>query len=332
MIIGREDLASVRRENWDKRIVLLKGTFDLLHQGHVNRMRAAKALGDMLVVFVKCDEAIKKKGPDRPIEDENQRAAVVDAIRWVDYTVIADKKQNVDVRDVPEEDREQVLRYYRMIADLKPDVLIKPEKALPPALENLYHELGTEIHVVEETPGISTTMLINKIRGERKEKSMIKTAIGQDSHRYAAEGTDKPLILAGVEFPGEDALEANSDGDVVLHAVTRAISGITTVEVLGPKTKVFLAEGITDSRVYLEEGLKDLHGTVVHLSVSMECSRPKITPRIPEMRRSLAALLHTDEKNIGITASSGEGLTEAGKGNGISAFAVLTVECASAGG
>jgi 2-C-methyl-D-erythritol 2,4-cyclodiphosphate synthase len=161
---------------------------------------------------------------------------------------------------------------------------------------------------------------------------MIKTAIGQDSHRYAAEGTDKPLILAGVEFPGEDALEANSDGDVVLHAVTRAISGITTVEVLGPKTKAFLAEGITDSRVYLEEGLKDLHGTVVHLSVSMECRRPKITPRIPEMRHSLAALLHTDEKNIGITATSGEGLTEAGKGNGISAFAVLTVECASAGG
>ena len=48
---------------------------------------------------------------------------------------------------------------------------------------------------------------------------------------------------------------------------------------------------------------------------------------IPKMRRSLASLLHTDESNIGITATSGEGLTEVGKGNGISVFAVLTVDC-----
>ena len=156
---------------------------------------------------------------------------------------------------------------------------------------------------------------------------MIKMAIGQDSHRFDTKGSNKPLVLAGVEFGGEDPLEANSDGDVVLHAVTRAVSGITTVDVIGPKTKAFLAEGVTDSRVYLEEGLKDLSGTVVHLSVSIECSRPKITPKIPEMRRSLASLLQTDEKNIGITATSGEGLTEAGKGNGIFVFAALTVDC-----
>lgn len=156
---------------------------------------------------------------------------------------------------------------------------------------------------------------------------MIRTAIGQDSHRFEVRPSGKPLILAGVEFSGEDALEANSDGDVVLHAVTRAISGITTIDVLGPKTKEFLARGITDSRVYLREGLKDLQGTVVHLSVSVECSRPGITPRIPEMRRSLAFLLGTEEKDIGITATSGEGLTEAGKGKGIAVIAVLTADC-----
>ncbi len=165
MIIRDEDLAKVRRENQNKRIVLLKGTFDLLHLGHVNRMRNAKALGDILVVFVKCDEAIKLKGPDRPIEDENQRAAVVDAIRYVDYTVIANRKMDVGIENVPEQERDQYLRYYKMISDLKPDVLIKPEKALPRVLADLYREIGTQIDVVEETPGISTTMLINKIRG-----------------------------------------------------------------------------------------------------------------------------------------------------------------------
>lgn len=128
-------------------------------------------------------------------------------------------------------------------------------------------------------------------------------------------------------FEGEDALEANSDGDVVLHGVTRAITGITTVDALGPKTKVLLEQGVTDSKVYLEEALKDLDGTVVHLSVSIECKRPKIAPRIPEMRTSLASLLGTGENNIGITATSGEGLTEVGRGDGIAVFAVLTADC-----
>ena len=156
---------------------------------------------------------------------------------------------------------------------------------------------------------------------------MVKTAIGQDSHRFDTPGTGKPLVLAGVEFDGEDPLEANSDGDVVLHAVTRAVSGITTVDVLGPKTKEFLSAGITDSRVYLKEALKDLRGTIAHVSISIECSRPRITPKIPEMRNSLSSLLDTDGQNIGITATSGEGLTEAGKGNAISVLAVLTVDC-----
>ncbi|MBO5598271.1 MAG: 2-C-methyl-D-erythritol 2,4-cyclodiphosphate synthase [Oribacterium sp.] len=154
----------------------------------------------------------------------------------------------------------------------------------------------------------------------------MKVAIGQDSHRFDDSNSDKPLILGGVVFEGEQPLLANSDGDVILHAVTRAISGITTVDVLGPKTKEFLKNGITDSRVYLEEGLKDLEGNISHLSISIECKRPRITPRIPEMRRSLAAMLKTDEKNIGITATSGEELTEFGKGNGINVFAVITVE------
>ena len=156
---------------------------------------------------------------------------------------------------------------------------------------------------------------------------MIKSPIGQDSHRFDTDDAGKPLVLAGVVFEGEDALEANSDGDVVLHAIIRAITGITTVDVLGPKTKVFLEQGVTDSKVYLEEALKDLDGTVVHLSVSIECKKPKIAPRIPEMRSSLASLLETDANNIGITATSGEGLTEVGRGNGIAVFAVLTADC-----
>lgn len=165
MIIRPEDLAAIRRDARQKKIVLLKGTFDLLHIGHVNRLRTAKELGDVLVVFVKCDEALRAKGPGRPIENENQRAAVVDAIRYVDYCVIANRESDVGLQGVPTHEMEQYLRYYEMISDLQPDVLIRPEKELPQVLADLYRQIGTHIEEVEETPGISTTILIDKIRG-----------------------------------------------------------------------------------------------------------------------------------------------------------------------
>ncbi len=61
----------------------------------------------------------------------------------------------------------------------------------------------------------------------------MKVSIGQDSHRFETNNINKPLILGGVLFEGEQGMSANSDGDVVLHAVTNAISGITCRNVLG---------------------------------------------------------------------------------------------------
>jgi len=61
----------------------------------------------------------------------------------------------------------------------------------------------------------------------------MKASIGQDSHKFEVDNVDKPLILGGVIFEGEPGMSANSDGDVVLHAITNAISGITCKNVLG---------------------------------------------------------------------------------------------------
>lgn len=157
----------------------------------------------------------------------------------------------------------------------------------------------------------------------------MRVAIGQDSHRFDFENKDnKKLILAGVIFEEEVPVLANSDGDVILHAVTNAISGITTKNILGDRTKQLLKDGVTDSKVYLKEALNYLDGKIIHLSISIECKKPKISPKISEMRKSLSNLLGIPENLIGITATSGEELTEFGKGNGINVFACITVsEC-----
>lgn len=155
----------------------------------------------------------------------------------------------------------------------------------------------------------------------------MKVAIGQDSHAISYEHKDKKLILAGVEFEEDFSIIANSDGDVVLHAITNAVSGITCKNILGKiSDDMCKNKGITDSEEYLKEALKYLEEKIVHLSISIECKVPKISPKIEEMRKNIARILNIGENCIGITATTGEGLTEFGKGNGIAVIACITVE------
>lgn len=152
--------------------------------------------------------------------------------------------------------------------------------------------------------------------------------IGQDSHRFDFEDKEKKLILGGVIFDDAPPLEGNSDADVILHSITNAISGVTCVNILGPiSDDLCLNKGIKDSKVYLKESLKYLNGRrIIHLSISIECLKPKITPKIPELRKSISELLNIPENSIGITATTGEGLTPFGQGKGIQVFSCITVE------
>jgi 2-C-methyl-D-erythritol 2,4-cyclodiphosphate synthase len=156
----------------------------------------------------------------------------------------------------------------------------------------------------------------------------MKVGIGQDSHRFDFEDKEKKLILGGVVFEDHAPLQGNSDADVILHSITNAISGVTCVNILGPiSDNLCLNQGIKDSSVYLNEALKYLDGKkIVHLSISIECLKPKITLRIPEIRQNLSRLLCIPVYSIGITATTGEGLTQFGQGLGIQVFSCITVE------
>jgi 2-C-methyl-D-erythritol 2,4-cyclodiphosphate synthase len=156
----------------------------------------------------------------------------------------------------------------------------------------------------------------------------MKVGIGQDSHRFDFGDTNKKLVLGGVVFENHPPLKGNSDADVVLHSITNAISGVTCVNILGKiADEMCLERSITDSSEYLKEAMKYLEGSrIVHLSISIECSTPKISPRISEMRASLSKLLRLPGNCIGITATTGEGLTAFGRGEGIQVFSCITVE------
>lgn len=151
------------------------------------------------------------------------------------------------------------------------------------------------------------------------------SAIGQDSHRFTDE--NKPLILGGVVFEGSRGMLANSDGDVVLHALTNAVSGLTARNILGAPADELCKKGITDSAVYLQvalDGLKEKNMRLMHISVSIECKTPKISPKVDEMRAKIGELCNVPQDEVGITATTGEELTEFGRGEGIAVLCIVT--------
>jgi 2-C-methyl-D-erythritol 2,4-cyclodiphosphate synthase len=151
-------------------------------------------------------------------------------------------------------------------------------------------------------------------------------AIGQDSHKFERRRSAKPLVLGGIAIPGCPGLAGNSDADVVLHAITNAVSGITGVNILGPVAdKLCLGCGIRDSGAYLAQALKTLWPwRLSHVSVAIEAKRPRLVRYIGAMRVSIARLCFLPLDGVGITATSGEGLTAFGSGLGIQAFAIVT--------
>jgi cytidyltransferase-like protein len=88
MIINFADLKQIRDKHKDQKIVFTGGVFDLLHLGHIEFFKTLKNTGDLLVVGAVSDERVKQlKRENRPIHNEKVRLAMVDAIKYVDYTL-----------------------------------------------------------------------------------------------------------------------------------------------------------------------------------------------------------------------------------------------------
>ena len=156
------------------------------------------------------------------------------------------------------------------------------------------------------------------------------TGIGQDSHRLIEATKDQVLSLAGLNFACGLTFVANSDGDVILHALCNAIS-----TALGGGSLSLIADplcskqGIKDSKVYLQHYLQLMQEKGYHLnnlSLSIEALQPKMEKYRLLMQKSLAKLCQLEIEQVGIAFTSGENLTECGQGQGISAFVSVLLE------
>ncbi len=154
----------------------------------------------------------------------------------------------------------------------------------------------------------------------------VRTGIGQDSHRFLPIDSSKLCIIGGLIFDDAPGFNANSDGDVVFHSICNAITSLTGVLILGDiADDLCLKDGITDSEVYLLEAMKTLgRQRVTHVAVTIEAKKPKFKHRLLDLRKNIARVMNLDVSQVGVTATSGEGLTDFGCGDGVQAFAIVT--------
>lgn len=140
--------------------------------------------------------------------------------------------------------------------------------------------------------------------------------LGEDSHKFGKSGV---LTLGGLKINNLPSLKANSDGDVILHAIGRALAQARDKNFSGFADKL-CAQGTKNSRAYLRTLQKNIR--IERLSITLECKKPKIDG-LP-LKKSLAKILKLPSDKIHISAHTGEGLTAFGKGEGIRCAAILT--------
>jgi 2-C-methyl-D-erythritol 4-phosphate cytidylyltransferase/2-C-methyl-D-erythritol 2,4-cyclodiphosphate synthase len=154
-----------------------------------------------------------------------------------------------------------------------------------------------------------------------------KVGIGQDSHKFTDK--KKPLIVGTVKISEKNGFEADSDGDVIMHALFNALSTAIGDKSLGFYADDMCKKGITDSKKYVEfiiNKVKERGYGISNVAVMLEGKNPKIDEHIDKIKASLSKLLKIKKENIGLAATSGEELTELGKGNGMQCFAAVTLK------
>ncbi len=155
----------------------------------------------------------------------------------------------------------------------------------------------------------------------------IRTGIGYDAHRLVQ---GRPLVLGGVKIPHTHGLLGHSDADVILHAIVDALLGAAGLPDIGtyfsnrdPRWKnvsslVFLKEV---AKIFSKKKVKIMNIDCVLLSEA-----PKIAPYIDRMKYAVAAALKIRPQDIGIKASTNEGLGFVGKKEGMAAHAIALVQ------
>lgn len=153
-----------------------------------------------------------------------------------------------------------------------------------------------------------------------------RIGFGYDVHALRAGDT---LVVGGISVPSPWEAVGHSDADVLIHAICDALLGAANLRDIGYNfpDNDNQYKGI-DSKILLQRVMELVRGKG-YLLGNIDCTvclqQPKLNPHIPEMKKVLAHILHTDEDNVSIKATTTEKLGFVGREEGISAYAVALI-------
>jgi 2-C-methyl-D-erythritol 2,4-cyclodiphosphate synthase len=151
--------------------------------------------------------------------------------------------------------------------------------------------------------------------------------IGYDSHRLAA---GRRLVIGGVEIPHGQGLHGHSDADVLAHAVIDALLGAAGLGDIGehfPDTDERWRDA--DSMALLKQVVATIDSAgmaIVNVDCTLVMEAPKLGSRRAAIRESLAATLQCEPRRVNVKASTGEGIGFVGRGEGVAALAVASLQ------
>jgi 2-C-methyl-D-erythritol 2,4-cyclodiphosphate synthase len=156
---------------------------------------------------------------------------------------------------------------------------------------------------------------------------VIRTGIGLDTHRFEA---GRPLILGGIAIPYELGLAGHSDADVLAHAVIDALLGAAGDGDIGEhfpdsEPRYAGADSLALLRTVVSR-LGDQGAAILHVDTTVMMERPRLGPHKAAIRASLAVALGVGEPSVNVKATTGEGMGFVGRGEGVAALAVATLE------
>jgi len=196
---------------------------------------------------------------------------------------------------------------------------------------SLVERLGKPVAIVEGSyenikvttpPDVGTAEAVLAARGESREPAT-RIGHGYDVHRFAP---GRRLFLGGIEFPGEEGLLGHSDADVLIHAVMDALLGASGAPDIGrlfPDTDPSYKDIRSTELLARTAGrIAELGWRIVNVDVTLIAERPRIAKRVPEMQAVIAESLRISPAQVGIKASTAEGLGFVGEGLGIECHAV----------
>jgi 2-C-methyl-D-erythritol 2,4-cyclodiphosphate synthase len=154
----------------------------------------------------------------------------------------------------------------------------------------------------------------------------LRVGHGYDIHRTIA---GRPLVLGGVRFECDFGLDGHSDADCLTHAICDALLGAAGLPDIGhffPNTDP--AYRNIDSQVLLQRVAAELRQrgfVIVNCDATLIAERPKIYPRLAEMKAALARSAGIEVAQLGLKATTNEGSDDIGRGLAIAAHAVVLI-------